>query len=111
VLFDEIMSTMLYWGGAEKILYASGCMEWHSQSIIEALARWQPSEEMQRRFRLSPLGAKERRLIFGENYARMLGLDLDECYKRIENDEFAIANAEFGLAQPYSDWRARCSTA
>lgn len=106
-LFDEIMATMLYWGGAEKLLYATGSMEWHAQPVLEAFWDYQISEEMQRKFSMSPMSREDKALILGENYAELIGVDLEEARARIADDEFSREVADKGLARPYSHWRER----
>lgn len=107
-LFDEIMSTLLFWGGAEKILYSTGAMEFHPQPILQALFDYQPSEAMQRKFGLGPLTKDDKASILGGNMARMMGLDLRELRRGIENDEFARRlSAQGGLATPFSHWLER----
>ncbi len=43
--------------------------------------------------------------ILGENYARLIGVDIEAAKQRISNDEFAQRRAE-GKAAPYSTIRS-----
>jgi predicted TIM-barrel fold metal-dependent hydrolase len=106
-LFDEIMATLLYWGGPEKLLYATGCMEWHCQPILEAFWNYQISEEMQRKFNLRPLTREDKSKMLGENYANLVRIDIAAAQQRIASDEFSREVHEHGLASPYSHWRER----
>jgi predicted TIM-barrel fold metal-dependent hydrolase len=107
-LFDEIMSKLLFWGGPEKILYSTGAMEFHPQPILEAIWNYQPGEEYQRKYSLSPLTREDKAKILGENYARIIGLDIEKAKQAIADDEFSRTVAANGLAAPYSHWKQRC---
>jgi hypothetical protein len=107
-LFDEIMSNLLFWGGPEKIIYSSGAMEFHPQPILEKMAVYQPSAEMERKFGSLELTDTDRQNIMGGNFARMMGLDMADMKARIASDEFAQRlDAQGGLASPFSFWRDR----
>ena len=109
-VFAEAFAAMLYWGGIEKLLYATGSMEWHSQPIIETLATYQLPDDLSTKYGLSPLTRADRELLFAGNYARMMGLDLDELRRGIEGDEFdQWQQSNGGLAPGYSHWRQRCA--
>lgn len=107
-LFDEIMAKLLFWGGPEKILYSTGAMEFHPQPILETFWNYQPGEEYQKKYSMSPLTKADKAKMLGENYAWMIGLDLEEVKRWIAEDEFTKAVSERGLAEPYSHWKARC---
>jgi predicted TIM-barrel fold metal-dependent hydrolase len=108
-LFDEIMATMVYWGGVEKLLYATGSMEWHCQPVLEAFWNYQISEDMQRRFSMRPLTREDKVKMLGENYARLIGLDTQAAKARLADDGFARKLAAEGLAPEFSHWRKRMS--
>jgi uncharacterized protein len=109
-LFDETMAALLYWGGIEKLLYATGSMEWHSQPIIETLADYQVPEVLREKFHLPLMTRDDKQKIFADNYANMVGLDLEALKRGIADDEFAQWQAaNGGLAAGYSHWRARCA--
>ena len=40
--------------------------------------------------------------VLGENYARILGLDIPAMKAKLEQDEFGVAKAQTGKAPPYS---------
>lgn len=106
--FDEIMSMLLFWGGPEKILHSTGNLLFHPQQQIDAIWNYQVSQANQDKYQLSPLTEEDRRLILGGNYARMVGFDIEEGRRGIENDELSQrlrANGE--LRPPYSHWRER----
>lgn len=106
--FDEIMGMLLYWGGPEKILHSTGNLLFHPQPQIEALWNYQISEKSQQKYQLSPLTKEDKRLILGANYARIVGFDIEEGKRKIQNDEFAQrVQANGGLRPPYSHWRER----
>jgi predicted TIM-barrel fold metal-dependent hydrolase len=107
VLFDEIMATLLYWGGPEKILYSTGAMEFHCQPILDAIWRYQVSDRMLERFSMEPLTRQDKEKILGRNYAAIVGVDLDWAKARIAGDEFSRRVACEGIAPPYAHWKRR----
>lgn len=109
--FDHIMGTLLFWAGPEKILWGTSGMVYHPQPQIEAFWNYQISPRMQERYSLEPLTKKDKALIFGENYARLLGLDVQALKAGFANDEFSKQVKENGLAKPYSHWKARAGVA
>ena len=107
-LFDDIMSNLLFWGGPEKIIYSSGAMEFHPQPILDAMMAYQPSPEVERKFGSLEISTADRQNIMGGNFARMMGLDMEEMKARIAGDEFAKRlEAQGGIAKPFSYWRER----
>jgi predicted TIM-barrel fold metal-dependent hydrolase len=106
-LFDEAMAAMLYWGGVDKIIYSTGAMEFHPQPILEAIWDYQISEPMLDRYKLSQITRADKAKILGQNYAKIVGVDLQEAHKRIADDEFSRKRAADGIAAPYTYWKER----
>jgi uncharacterized protein len=93
--FEEIMAEMIFWAGPEKILYGTaGNFFGRGQHILEAFSTFQFSDETCAGWGISKLTDRDRRLIMGENYARIVGLDIEQAKKRIAEDDFeAVKNA------------------
>jgi uncharacterized protein len=106
-LFDEAMATLLYWGGPDKIMYSTGAMEFHPQPILEAVWNYQVSDRMLERFSMEQITREEKARIMGQNYARMIGVDLEEASRRVAGDELSQRREREGVAAPYSYWKQR----
>jgi predicted TIM-barrel fold metal-dependent hydrolase len=103
-LFNELMATFLFWGGPEKIIYSDGTMFCHSQPLIEKFWNLEFSEELLHKFNLQQLTKRDKALILGGNYARIIDLDVEKAKAKIANDEFARERQRTGLQKPYSNW-------
>jgi len=103
-LFNEIMAQFLFWGGPEKIIYSDGTLFCHSQPLLEKFWNLEFSEELQNKYKLKPLTKAHKALMLGENYARIVGLDVEKAKRRIADDEFARERARTGRQAPYSNW-------
>ena len=56
-------------------------------------------------FGLSQIDQDAKRKIVGENYARLIGLDVEQAKARIADDEFTRRRAE-GRPEPYATTRS-----
>ncbi len=111
-IFDEIMATLLFWGGPEKIVYSTGAIQYHPQRILEAVWDYRVSQPLLEKFNLEQLTRDNLALILGGNYARIVDFDLGEAARRIADDEFSRGvAANGGLAAPYSHWNAHTPVA
>jgi predicted TIM-barrel fold metal-dependent hydrolase len=102
--FETVMAQFIKWGGAEKILYSDGSMVSHTQPIIEKFSRFRFKEETLRHYGLKQLTDTDIGKMLGGNYARVLGIDIEEAKREIVDDEFAREKARTGPQAPYSNW-------
>jgi uncharacterized protein len=104
--FAQVMATMIQFGGEkalQQILWGTGAMAFHPQPHLEAFARtFDFGEDVAARYGVPPLTEDHKRDILARNYARMIGLDLDERLARIADDDFARARAGNGPAPAFS---------
>ena len=100
-----MLGEFLMWAGPEKIIYSDGCMGLHSQPILEWFQKLEFSQEIVETYGVT-IGTADKGLILGGNYARIVGLNVEEVKARIADDEFSRVRAEAGLQAPYSNWRA-----
>jgi predicted TIM-barrel fold metal-dependent hydrolase len=106
-LFEETMAELILWGGTEKILYGDGgALGRHSQPILEAVKAFQFSDEICAGYGVTKLTDKDRALILGGNYARMVGLDIEAAKAKIADDGFSQKRRETGRQTPFSNWKA-----
>lgn len=63
------------------------------------------SERVMHKFGLPQITQEDKELILGRNFARMVGLDVDDALARVVDDEFSQRQREQGLAEPFSYWR------
>lgn len=95
--FSRILSAFIAEGGPERVLYSSAGTNPHPRYLLEAFARHELPED-------SPvqLDERSRRLILGENLARIHGIDVAERKKVLAKDAFSQQIAEHGHRLPWS---------
>jgi predicted TIM-barrel fold metal-dependent hydrolase len=104
-VFEDAMAQIVAWGGTSKILFGDGMMSFHSQPILQSLSKFQFKQETLDRYGIEQLTEADIALILGKNYARMVGLDIEEARKKIANDEFSRERARTGIQPLFSNWR------
>jgi len=73
--------------GSDHVIWGTDCIWWGSpQWQIEAMRRFQIPEHLQDEFGYAPITDADRRLIFGENLARLYGIDLEAKRSEIPGD-------------------------
>ncbi len=102
--FQEIMGLFLFWGGPEKIIYSDGTMFCHSQPLLEKFWNLEFSDQVLEKYGLDQITKTDKALILGGNYARIIGLDVEQAKAKIADDKFAQATKKNGLEKPYSNW-------
>ena len=102
--WERTMAEFMRWGGPDKILFSDGSMFVHTQPLLEAFLEFQFADETCAGLGIAPLTEEDRAKILGLNYARILGIDVEEAKKKIADDEFAQAR-ENGRPAPYSAWK------
>jgi uncharacterized protein len=105
-LFEEIMGNFLMWGGPEKILFADGCMCYHSRPLIEALMDFEFSDETLNGLGIPQITREDKAGILGGNIARILDIDIEKAKAAIAGDVFDEELKRTGMQPPYSNWRA-----
>jgi predicted TIM-barrel fold metal-dependent hydrolase len=102
--FTQAMAGLLAQGGAavlDRLLWATGSM--HPQASLEKFwHEWDFPLEMQEGLGLPSITKDLKKKILGENYARMLGLDIPAMKEKLDQDEFGIKKKQQGKAPPYS---------
>ena len=113
--FAEAFGELLSIGGErviDQIVWGSGASSAHPQVQLEAFRDFQFPERL-----LGPAGKfgpipqltdEHKRKILGENYADLVGIDIEEAKEGFADDEFAQQRAENGdeLAEPYTTTEA-----
>lgn len=99
--FEAALALLMQWGGPEKLLWSTGCTVVHPQHLIELMWDFQFSEETMARHGIPPISDEVKRMIFGGNYARAVGLDIPAWQAKQAGDAFA-GRAE--LKRPWSVW-------
>lgn len=70
--------------GPDRLLYGSEAFAWFDvQSIVDTFAELQISDELQDRYGYPPITPEFRRKMFGENQARLLGIDIEQKISEI----------------------------
>jgi uncharacterized protein len=87
----------------DKIIWGTGAMAYHPHPHLDAFYnRFQFDQPTIERYGLTPLDREAKAKILSGNYARMLGLDLDDRLTRIKGDEFDQRRGGDDVAPPYS---------
>ncbi|PLS18601.1 amidohydrolase [Bacillus sp. M6-12] len=105
--FLQAMAGLISAGGPvalDKIIWGTGCMAFHPQPLLEAF--WNDfafPEELVNGHGLPRMDKEAKRKILGENFARMIGFDLQKAKQRTVGDEFDKKRKETGgNASPFS---------
>jgi uncharacterized protein len=91
--FGETIGSFLYWGGEDRIIFASGCSFVHPQPVIDAILNYQMPEDLISGYGLPDITDSVKRKILGANFLRMHKLDEAELRARLVDDNWARARA------------------
>ncbi len=109
-LFTQALAGLIGPSGAagiDRLIWGTGASVWHPDPPLQWFWNsFEFSEEMVEGLALPQIDKAAKRKILGENYARLIGLDIEAARQRIAGDEFAQRRAE-GKAAPYS--MTRCA--
>lgn len=105
--FAEVIGTFLYWGGADRLMFASGCSFVHPQPIIDALLAFEMPEEMKAGYDYPDVTDEIKRKILGENFCRLHGLDVNSLKQTVRNDQWADRQRSEGRRAPWATIRER----
>jgi predicted TIM-barrel fold metal-dependent hydrolase len=82
-------------GGAEKMIWGTDLpTSGTTQCLIEMFKKFQFPPKMRREYDLPELTPEDKRKIFGENLAKLLGINIEEQRKKIAEDEIAQRRAK-----------------
>lgn len=104
--FEETFAGLFEVGGegaVDQIYWGTGCMAYPAQPQLEAFWEFEFSDDLRDKgiFDVPQMTRENKEKILAENYARMMGLDIDELKRGIEDDEFS-RQQETDLAEAYS---------
>jgi predicted TIM-barrel fold metal-dependent hydrolase len=97
--FAEIIGTFMFWGGANRLIWATGCIALHPRPFVEAFWRLKMPKDLIDDYGFPPLTPEVKQATLSGNIARILGLDLEAIKQTIACDEFA---KQTQLAAPWS---------
>ncbi len=104
-MFAEILAKLMFFGGPHKILWASGFAMIHPKHTAELFWNLELPPALLDKYGLAPLPDPVKRMILGENYARMIGRDPTAMKAAVADDAFARAVRADGYRPPFSVWR------
>lgn len=82
--------------GSDHVIWGTDCIWWGSpQWQIEAMRRFQIPQHLQDKFGYAPITDADRRLIFGENIARLYEIDIDARRNQIPGDAISRMKAAY----------------
>jgi predicted TIM-barrel fold metal-dependent hydrolase len=96
--FLELIGTFCFHGGADRILWATGCTGMHPRPLLEAFAELEMPSDLVEGYGFPDLTREVKEGILGLNHARILGLDVDGLRSATNGDEFDGRE----LADPWS---------
>jgi predicted TIM-barrel fold metal-dependent hydrolase len=99
--FAEVLGSLMYWGGEDRILWASGAMAVHPQVVLEAFLDFEMPEELVQGYGFPPLTEQAKRKLLGENYCHLHGLDIEGVKASVANDDWA---QQRHAATPHQPW-------
>lgn len=105
-LFQEALAMMLFWGGPDKIIWATGANFTHPQIVLDKFWNLELDSDLADRYQLPPLDRELKARIIGQNWADMVGLDLGAHMASIAGDDWDKRRAASGGQAPYSVWGA-----
>ena len=104
--FLEIIGTLMLWGATDRILWAMGGLGVHSRWFEETFWNMQMPQSLMDDYGFPPLTEEVKRKILGLNAARMLGIDLNDFYRRTNKDGYGKPRR---LREPFSHFREGAS--
>jgi uncharacterized protein len=107
--FYDALAAFLQWGGVEKILFSTTAMAVHPQHVLRSFWDLELPTDVIDHYGLQPLTRADKAAMLGGNYARMLGLDLEQLKAGIADDEFSQERAARGGERlpVWSAWTAQ----
>jgi predicted TIM-barrel fold metal-dependent hydrolase len=106
--FAHIIGTLLQYGGAERIIFATGCAVNHPDPIISAFLSFKMPRELIEGYGYPELTDDIKSQILGRNMARLHGIDIEQTKRKIASDRWSKLRAA-GKAAPWSAHRKRLS--
>ena len=110
--FAEMLAELISIAGNDalsRMFWSSSAMGAHPQPQLEAFRDFQFPEEVLNEGLFAPLQQitdEQKRGILGENYADLVGIDIEQAKNRVAGDEFDRKRREDGLADPWSKTEA-----
>jgi predicted TIM-barrel fold metal-dependent hydrolase len=90
----DMMGKALMFVGADRLLYGSEAFVWPSlQPYIKLFADLQMPEDMQEGYGYPEITREMKRKMFGENQARLLGIDIEKKKKQLAKKQTSLAAA------------------
>lgn len=93
---SHLMGQLIGAFGADHVIYGTDCIWWGSpQWQIEALRRFQITDEMQEKWGYRPITAEDRELIFGLNAAKLYDIDVNAARTALPNDALSRMKEDY----------------
>lgn len=89
--FAEIISELIYWLGADRLLFGSDYAIWEPKWLIEKFIDFELPEDIQKETG-AELTLDVKRKILGENAAALYDIDIEQQKEKLKGDQLAVAN-------------------
>jgi hypothetical protein len=106
-LFQEALALMLFWGGPNKVIWATGANFTHPQLALRAFWDLDLDADLTDRYQLPALDREIKARILGANWADMVGVDLHAHLEAASADGWGERRARDGGLAPYTVWNGR----
>jgi predicted TIM-barrel fold metal-dependent hydrolase len=103
--FAEVLGTLLYWGGEDRILWAAGATLVHPQAVLKAFLDFEMPQDLIEGYGFPPLTPETKGKLLGENYCRLHGLDYEEMKAKVADDDWTRNRAAAGSQAPWATVR------
>jgi predicted TIM-barrel fold metal-dependent hydrolase len=90
--FAEVLANLLWWVGADRLLFASDYAIWHPRWIVDKFMAFEFPDDLRKEFGVS-LTMDVKKKILGENAARLYGIDIHGRKKELAHDAVAAGMA------------------
>lgn len=99
--FAHILGSMLRSELEDRILWATGTCAMHARPQVERFWDFEMPEDLMAGYGYPEITREIKAKIFGQNYARLHGLDLDTELDKVKDDTFSVLRRD-GLLEPWS---------
>ena len=90
VMCQHLIGKNVKYYGADHVIWGTDCLWWGSpQWVIDAMKRFQISDELCEKFGYAKLTKEDKSKIFGLNAAKIYGIDVNEKLKALPNDSLS----------------------
>src|SRR5262249_16449435 len=88
--FAKMITELLYWIGPAKLTFASDYPIWHPKWVIGDFMKFELPDDLKQEYGVD-LDLAAKKMILGENAARLYGIDIEEQKKKLADQPVSVA--------------------